>query len=395
LFRRSQSLAIGSYSLELLLFCILYRSLFLSSNLYHVEAETVLLILQLLFIDVTSNMASDDEFDDSELSGQDMINALENTERTFAIPQQQDVLPIATRKSTEFQPLDSSEPDFSDPSIISALNDAEVDATGLLSHSQPNTELIMLTRAQLDAIKRSAFTLGRKTAQKVGAPFPFLSLPAELRLIFYAYYFIDRNSVTGGRSASALPARISDPMHCCSANNTWCKTARPWVSTNLLVTCKQIYHEARDDFLYRGRRFKAQVGKFDMAMRPHLRFWQFIQHLDLQIDSDITRIARYETGNLIVHLVALLRGGQNLKSFKLKYMATRRIESITRFKDLSVKGSVSLTQVFKDWFEPDEGEELRRKERLERLLLSILGCACKLRLCILRGVCMLISISSI
>jgi hypothetical protein len=146
------------------------------------------------------------------------------------------------------------------------------------------------------------------------------------------------------------------------------------------MACKQIYHEARDDYLYRHRHFHAPVGRFDDAFRrvsPSLRFWQYIQHLDLEITSRANVGPRYETGNLIVHLTALLRGGQNLRSLRLKYHATGRQEAILRFKEMSVRkdGVVSLTQVFKDWIEPDEKLEKARREKLERLLFGILDCA--------------------
>jgi hypothetical protein len=312
-------------------------------------------------------MSSDDEFGDNELSGQAMIDILDHTELSFIIPYPPSTQKIDARDGidvfigikAESSPLDA-EPDFADQTIAAALEDAEMQVIGANSELCSGEAVITLTRAELELIKRNAFIAGRRTIRTHKSPFPFLALPAELRIIFYKYYFFDRNPLSAGHQASALPNRLSDSKHCCSSDNTWCKTVRPRISTNILLTCKQIYRETRDDFLYKDRRFKASVGRFDVefkAIRPHLRFW-------------------HETGNLIVHLVALLRGGQNLKSFKLKYAGTGRVESITRFKDLSVRGPVSLTQVFRDWFEPEEKEELRRKERLERLLFSILGCAC-------------------
>jgi hypothetical protein len=139
-----------------------------------------------------------------------------------------------------------------------------------------------------------------------------------------------------------------------------------------------VYHEARDDFLYKDRQFHAPVGKFDAKfreMRPQLRFWQYIQDLTLEITSEANETARFETGTLATHLVALLRGGQNLKSFKLRYLATGREESITRFKDLALKGckNIVLTQAFKDYYEPSEKGLEEKKARLERLLLGMLG----------------------
>jgi hypothetical protein len=284
-------------------------------------------------------------------------------------------------------PVLNDEFDFTDPAIVAALKNAETHVVNTEPQTRSGDEVIALTRAELEAIKRNAFSAGRKMARKDSSRFPFLDLPAELRVIIYTHYFTDRNPLTAGHQASALPNRLSDTQHCCSSTNTWCKTVRPLISTNLILTCKQIYHEARDDFLYKGRRFKASVGRFDVefkAIRPHLRFWQYMQHLDLEINPAMNMSARYETGNLIVHLVALLRGGQNLRSFRLKYAATERAESIMRFKDLNVNGAVSLTQVFKGWFEPDEKDVVRKKERLERLLFSILGCACELILSILK-----------
>jgi hypothetical protein len=331
---------------------------------------------------------SDDEFEDSELDNQDMLDLLDNHEKGLITPYQSPVKKRdntpASARSHVAQPNEPKEPDFTDPSIVAALEEAESQVIALPTptNNDPsnNTEVVTLTRAGLEAIKRNAFTAGRNHAHKPAAPFPFLSLPAELRLVFYSHYFHDRNPATSGTRASALPSRLSDHTHCCASTNTWCKTPRPWISTALLRTCQQIYHEARDDFLYKYRMFSAPVGRMDGSfkeIRPHLRFWQYIQHLDLEISAKNNCSARYETGSLVIHLVALLRGGQYLKSFQLKYAATGRVESITRFKDLSVKGKVSLTQVFKDWSEPGEHEEAERRERLERLLFSILGCACK------------------
>ena len=342
--------------------------------------------------------SSDDEFADSELDVEDMVEVLDTTEQGIAEPYQSPskrIMGVRRGPSPTVSEYDRSMKgvDFDNPAIQVALEAAEegiiFDGSSQYDITMKGEESITLTRAQLDLIKENSFLAGHHYGRRVVDPFPFMSLPAELRLVFYSHYFADRNPITQnsldhksdlGR-IRALPRRINDNMaHCCATSNVWCSTTRPRISTNLLATCKQIYYEARDDYLYKGRKFHAPVGRFDDKFRridPALRFWQYIQHLDLDITAEANKGARFETGNMIVHLVALLRGGQNLKSFRLRYLANARASSVERFQDLNIKGAVSLTQVFKDWHEPSESETATRTEKLERLLFGILGCACE------------------
>jgi len=328
-----------------------------------------------------------DEFDDSELTGEDLINALDETEQTYASPSRSNLSPIRLFLPPAIQPVVlvpatsqraklnyGSDPNFSDPIIVAALEQAD---RQVLNGQDYHNEVITMTRLELEQIKRNAFSAGWRDGYREQQPFPFLNLPAELRLIFYEHYFADNNPVTAGRTAAALPDRLSNSLHCCDEKKTWCSTNRPHIPTALLQTCRQIYQEARDDFLYKDRHFKASIGKFDSQfkkIRPHLRFWQYIQHVELELTPAINRSAGYEAGNLVDHLVALLRGGQNLKSFKLKYAASGRQDAVMKFKTLSIQGPVSITQVFKDWFEPDD-KELQRKKKLEMLLFEMLHCS--------------------
>ena len=352
--------------------------------------------------------AGDDEFDDSDLDADDMVDILDNHERGTTTPYQSPAKPKPSFRSPgkqKFNPANvfifgerpsmpcADLPDFEDPEVMAELQAAEQDIIreGSSQHgiSLRGEETLTISRLELDFIKQATYRAGYRrglaklqTALTPGT-FPFLSLPAELRLVFYSHYFTDRNPATNGKDGRvhALPTRLSAAMiHCCPNANTWCQTPRPWISTSLLATCKQIYAEARDDFLYKDRHFYAPAARHSNEFRridPALRFWQYIQHLDLDITSDANRGMRFETGNLIVHLVALLKGGSSLKTFKLKYLATGRSNSIERFSDLQIRGAISITQVFKDWHEPADAEELQRKQKLERLLLGILGCACE------------------
>ncbi|KIW00622.1 hypothetical protein, variant [Verruconis gallopava] len=313
-------------------------------------------------------MTCDDSFDDGDCVEQDLIDVLDQAERAYRIPflQAEDA-----EEEKPLSPVSNQRSDFAVPSLSTPL-------TGAVGQRTAVDDIVTLTREELETIKRDAFIAGLKFAQKSQLIFPFLNLPAELRLVFYRHYFLDRNPQTFENCAAALPNRLNDPVHCCSPESTWCKTVRPWISTSLMLACKQIYYETRDEYLYKNRVFKASIGRFDdrfKEMRPHLRFWQYIQHFELELTPEINQSARHETGALIVDLIALLRGGKNLKSFKLTYMANERIQSISRFEDLSIQGNVSLTQSFRDWLKPGPKEELERKDRLEKLLFGILGCA--------------------
>lgn len=331
------------------------------------------------------------EFEDSELNGQLLIEALEQTESNFAI------IDAARHQPSNVHHKDlrtddigartlwlDRESQFNDPIIANTLRDAERLALSAKTPSDASLnepeEVISLTRAQLELIKQNAFLAGQGTFSTSLSAFPFLNLPAELRLVVYSHYFHDRNPLTAGHWSSALPNRLSDKDHCCSKDNIWCKTVRPKISTNLLATCKQVYHETRDHCLYKGRWFKASIRRFDSsfdAMRPNLSFWQHIQHVDLVIAPD-RGVNVYASRRLILALIPILRGGQNLKSFKLKHEAGGNEGNIEKFQELKINGPVSLTQVFRDWYEPDKMKEAERKARLENLLFAIRDCSCEL-----------------
>jgi hypothetical protein len=145
----------------------------------------------------------------------------------------------------------------------------------------------------------------------------------------------------------------------------------------LLQTCKQIYLEARDDVLYKDRKFHAEVHDLALGLTeygPNLRFWKYIRHLHLTITGSVEFVRKRQVRAGIEYIVALLYGGSNLRSFKLDYKIRGHSNAVSFFEDLRVKGPVSITQVFNDW-DDEAGRrwEVQRVERLETLMLKMLS----------------------
>jgi hypothetical protein len=199
----------------------------------------------------------------------------------------------------------------------------------------------------------------------------------------YHYALQDSNPKTAGGHVQALPVchRTYDDVDCFHHTSVWPDADnKPWINTALLCTCKQIYYEARDKILYRGRHFEAKAiltKQFKNVMReaPRMVFWQHMQHLHLILRPTDHR---EQWGRHVLygveHLTALMRGGKKLKSFQLSWEFTQFSDRIDYFRDLRISGSIVITQHFDDpTIQAGKEEEKEREGRIRCLLLSMQG----------------------
>jgi hypothetical protein len=376
-----------------------------------------------------------DDFEDADLSDGQLLAALEavtpakkhaitpdenqRTERTgleaaqpvnFAQVNRERPFTVKFKPWTKIPHVGEDEfgdPDFEDPEVLAALEDAE--RHGMRSIVAPVQELvtdaIQITRAELEAIKRNAFVAGQANHHKMWKRryvFELLKLPAgrtdsfillgcsltsldvELRLVIYEYAARDTNLGTAGKYIQALPTRsqILDYLGIVIVESSHWQVPekKPWINTALLRTCKQIYREVRDDVLYKDRQFEARATlnsqfKHIMKEAPKLAFWQHMQHLHLILrPTDHRQQWRRHVQHGIEGLSALMRGGKKLKSFHLSWEFTQFSDRIELFRDLRISGSIVVTQHFDDGtVKAGKDEEAEREIRIRQLMLSMQG----------------------
>ncbi|QDS75201.1 hypothetical protein FKW77_008825 [Venturia effusa] len=277
--------------------------------------------------------------------------------------------------------VDFGEPDFQDPDNIASLE--------LVKQQARNAGLPL--NAEMQAILHNAFTAGHMSQHRVWKrryTYDFLTLPAEIRLSIYGYSLRDTNPNTVGKNIQALPSckRLSSTLegHCYVgrvAQTAWPDVdEKPWINLALLRTCKQVYRETRDEFLYRTRHFDAKAvldNTFDQVMKlsPKLVFWQHIQHIHLILRpvDNYTQWTRHVYFG-VDSLIALLCGGKRLKSFQLSWQFTQFAERIKNFGALQVSGSIVITQHFDDATVKDGRDRTaEREERIKLLIKSMQG----------------------
>lgn len=204
--------------------------------------------------------------------------------------------------------------------------------------------------------------------------------------MLYEYALRDTNPNTAGSKIQALPSQkgrssIVDVLFGSVEDNVWPDgDEKPWINLALLRTCKQVHHEARDEFLYKNRHFDAKAVlnnsfKHVMKLAPKLEFWQHIQHIHLilrPVDNGKQWARHVHYG--INSLTALLRGGKKLKSFQLSWQFTQFPEHIRHFENLRVSGSIVIRQHFDDATVKDgQVKMVEREERIKLLIKSMQG----------------------
>lgn len=210
----------------------------------------------------------------------------------------------------------------------------------------------------------------------------------EIRLTIYDCALRDTNPNTTGGKSQALPSRKRlasilvvfgdvDPIE----ETVWPNAdEKPWINLALLRTCKQVYRETRDEFLYQNRHFEAKAVldhgfKHVMKLSPKLGFWQHIQHVHLILRpvDNYTQWAQHVNFG-VDSLTALLGGGKKLKSFQLSWQFTQFADHIKHFGGLQISGSIVITQHFDDANVKD-GQKLtaQREERIKSLMTSMQG----------------------
>lgn len=159
-----------------------------------------------------------------------------------------------------------------------------------------------------------------------------------------------------------------------------CADEKPWINLALLRTCKQVYRETRDEFLYQNRHFEAKAVldegfKDVMNLSSNMVFWQHIQHLHLILRpvDNATQWARHVYKG-VDSLTALLAGGKKLKSFQLSWQFTQFADHIKYFGSLKVSGSIVITQHFDDATVKD-GQNItsERENRIKSLIKTMQG----------------------
>ncbi|TID15352.1 putative ubiquitin carboxyl-terminal hydrolase 12 [Venturia nashicola] len=277
--------------------------------------------------------------------------------------------------------VDFGQPDFQDPGNFTSLELVEQQAR---SAGLPMT-------AELQAILRNAFTAGymsQHRAWKRRYTYDFLTLPAEIRLSIYSYALRDTNPTTAGGKTQALPTRkrVLSIMDFFSEDDPIDETVwpdadeKPWINLALLRTCKQVYRETRNEFLYRHRQFNAKAVldegfKHVMKLSPKLTFWQHIQHIHIilrPVDNSSQWARHVHKG--VDSLTALLRGGKKLKSFQLSWQFTQFADHIKYFGSLKVLGPIVITQHFDDASVKD-GQTItsEREDRIKSLIKTMQG----------------------
>ncbi|KAE9973495.1 hypothetical protein EG328_004395 [Venturia inaequalis] len=327
-----------------------------------------------------TNITDDDEFgisdDDGFLAA---FEAVESTTKKHALSSDES---RPTKRTTvpHVGEVDFGEPDFQDPDNLASLDAIEQQAR---SAGLPMT-------AELQAILRNAFTAGHMSqhrAWKRRYTYDFLTLPAEIRLSIYFYALRDTNPNTARGITQALPSRRRlSIMHLLGEagpieETIWpCADEKPWINLALLRTCKQVYRETRDEFLYQNRHFEAKAVldegfKDVMNLSSNMVFWQHIQHLHLILRpvDNATQWARHVYKG-VDSLTALLAGGKKLKSFQLSWQFTQFADHIKYFGSLKVSGSIVITQHFDDATVKD-GQNItsERENRIKSLIKTMQG----------------------
>jgi hypothetical protein len=202
----------------------------------------------------------------------------------------------------------------------------------------------------------------------------FLDLPAELRLLVYGYASQDTNPITRHAGiVAALPRRLP---YTYNPEAFWGSMAKPSIGlAPLMRTCWQVYREARDEFLYRDRRFAAYPSRLDHALRdaaPSMAFWAHIQRLSLLVKHAST-LKTLEVRRGIECLTSALNGGKKLRSLELVADLGRH-DDILLFGGLRVQGPITITQRFTDDTQgAGEAQVEEREARLQKVMLQMRG----------------------
>jgi hypothetical protein len=213
--------------------------------------------------------------------------------------------------------------------------------------------------------------------------------------MIYSYALKDTNPDTIGGNTIAMPARKA---RFDGSGLFWVEyvawpevNKKPWINTGLLRVSKSVYKEARD-ILYNNRQFEAKAVldsrfKYILKQAPMFHFWQHMRHFHLVLrPSDHRQQWRRHVQHGIETLMALMRGGLNLKSFHLTWEIEQYPDRIEQFRDMRLnlmKCAVVVTQVFDDpSVEVGQQKEPEREGRLQLLMLRMQG---------LRGQCSLMS----
>ncbi|KAF2434446.1 hypothetical protein EJ08DRAFT_657196 [Tothia fuscella] len=264
-----------------------------------------------------------------------------------------------------------------------AIEEKALQTKLLEANSGQQLPTISMSAADFQNALQEAFILGRTSynaAWRRKNVFRFLDLPAEMRVLIYEHALQDTNDKTKDEKCTlALPIPTSKSKFGNWSNVTM-RHKRPTFNTALLRTCKQIYYETREDFLYKERHFKASIKRLDkgfLDFAPNLRFWSHIRHFSLVLENpELFKTIDLACG--IETIVTLLDGGKNLQSFKLDFDCVSFLDHdrIFLLKGLKVptQASISITQHFFDWTEVRAKEvERAREAKLHDLMAHMRG----------------------